>query len=64
MYTSLEVAITGKHGGPHNVMGTHGIFHLGIQRTGVADAGCTTVAYCLEAEGIQRFLQIVSGEIV
>src|SRR4029078_12122146 len=50
---AFEVAVTGEHGGDGEIVGLDGLGDLGVERTGVADAGGAAVAHDVEAELLQ-----------
>ena len=53
--TSFKVAISGKHRSNDQLVIVNGFGNIRRQRTGVADAGCASVAGNAEAEAVEKF---------
>ena len=53
----LEIPVAGENSRRHEVILDNGRFDFGVERTGIADAGCAPVADDLESELVEILLQ-------
>ena len=64
VHARLEVAVAGEHRGDNEVVVEDRLLDLGVERAGVADAGCAAIANEVEAKPVEVWLQAGLVEII